>query len=59
MARVGTQAGAREQAGEHFGGSTSSWRCLPLSMLVSFFLYKTGTKQAAAVATRPEMLTDQ
>lgn len=30
VARVGTEAGAGEPAGEHFGGSTGSWRCRPL-----------------------------
>lgn len=51
--RVGAEAGTREQAGETFGGSASSWNCLPRRILASFFLHRMCIKQATAVGTRP------
>lgn len=38
VVRVETKVGIREQAGEHFGGSMGSRRCLFLQILVSFLL---------------------
>lgn len=38
MVRVETEAGTCEQAGEYFGGSTGSRRCLLLRILVFSFV---------------------